>query len=415
MVARQQHDTARHSLLLVVLALAAAEVISWTGVMPAAHDAWLTALRSFFSGQFGFMSAAAAGYTILTWQLPIARTLRLGIMVCGTVLGLLLSSQGAQGPITQLNCLMAGLGSASFAGVSCYLLGHRNTGTHPAMKCYFMEVSAIVLFILASSFYLKLTIVLRPDTFDTQMLVWDALLFGGQPSIQASLLAASLPGSLTVLKLTYLFLPMLMIVMKFMGEGRQVPVNITGAFLGTAALGYSLYFIAPVCGPLYLLGENFPLNPPSLAQTLSNPHLPLAWPDYPRNGIPSLHMSWALSLAFMSVYLGGAARLWAGVTLVLTFCATLALGEHYVIDLIIALPFSVLIQALFTRVPISARRKRRNIIILCALSTLLSVAVALLPGYSLLFSPLPWWAFWAGMMALSLKAFGALRNAASHD
>jgi hypothetical protein len=65
-----------------------------------------------------------------------------------------------------------------------------------------------------------------------------------------------------------------------------------------------------------------------------------------QNAIPSLHMAWVL-LAWwysrgLSVWERGIALTFA----VFTALATLGTGEHYFIDLIVAYPFSVMIQSL---------------------------------------------------------------------
>lgn len=57
----------------------------------------------------------------------------------------------------------------------------------------------------------------------------------------------------------------------------------------------------------------------------------------PRNAFPSMHLSWALLIA-----LGARGKLWKAATwsfIGLTALATVGLGEHYVIDLLAAVPF----------------------------------------------------------------------------
>jgi len=59
--------------------------------------------------------------------------------------------------------------------------------------------------------------------------------------------------------------------------------------------------------------------------------------DAPRNCVPSLHLTWALLLI---LYIPGRLRLLAIIFAVLTACATLGLGQHYIIDLIAAVPYT---------------------------------------------------------------------------
>ncbi len=65
-----------------------------------------------------------------------------------------------------------------------------------------------------------------------------------------------------------------------------------------------------------------------------------AWvnvPDAPRNCIPSLHMAWALILV---VYSPARARALAILFALLTAFSTLGMGEHYIIDLVAAVPYT---------------------------------------------------------------------------
>jgi hypothetical protein len=102
------------------------------------------------------------------------------------------------------------------------------------------------------------------------------------------------------------------------------------AFLG----GFAVYALCPVCGPRYAFGAQFPFDPPAAIV----PH-PVAIAA-PPNGVPSLHMTAALLILwFARHWIAG--RLLAVVFLVLTVLATLGTGEHYLFDLIVAVPYSV--------------------------------------------------------------------------
>jgi hypothetical protein len=71
-----------------------------------------------------------------------------------------------------------------------------------------------------------------------------------------------------------------------------------------------------------------------------------AWihdPTAPRNCIPSLHLSWAFLLW---IYAGKPLRTPMLIFVVLTAAATLCLGEHYMIDLVAAVPFTAAACAL---------------------------------------------------------------------
>lgn len=95
--------------------------------------------------------------------------------------------------------------------------------------------------------------------------------------------------------------------------------------------GAALYGIVPAMGPRYAFNATFPVGQPTFVAA------PAVLHGYP-NAMPSLHMATALML----VLFNGRSRWLLGIScafLVGTIGATLAL-EHYVIDLIVAVPFA---------------------------------------------------------------------------
>ena len=62
--------------------------------------------------------------------------------------------------------------------------------------------------------------------------------------------------------------------------------------------------------------------------------------------MPSLHVAWALLIYWHARALGRPARAAAAFWLVSTIFATLAMGQHYFVDLVVAVPFAALIDAL---------------------------------------------------------------------
>jgi len=115
-----------------------------------------------------------------------------------------------------------------------------------------------------------------------------------------------------------------------------------------SALGLSillLYAICPAGGPYYLFRENLPYSVPAIAV----PHARFM-NDVSYNCAPSGHVAWTLVLAwFAHRYCGRIARVATAVFLVLTVLATLAMGEHYVIDLVLSAPFAAGMWALSDR------------------------------------------------------------------
>jgi PAP2 superfamily len=115
------------------------------------------------------------------------------------------------------------------------------------------------------------------------------------------------------------------------------------AFLATGPLGVLFYNMLPACGPVHLL-QNFPWYPLS---TSAAAHMPVFTVPIPgaRNAIPSLHMTWVLLVWWNSKDLPKWIRTIAMVFVIFTAMATLGTGEHYFIDLVVAFPFSLLVQS----------------------------------------------------------------------
>jgi len=116
------------------------------------------------------------------------------------------------------------------------------------------------------------------------------------------------------------------------------------AFLVAGPLGILCYNLFPACGPHSLFGQAFPFHPLSIADL---PRLRLESVPIPgaRNAIPSLHLAWTLLAWWYSKGLSWVERVVALLFLVLTAFATLGTGEHWFVDLVVAFPFALMIQA----------------------------------------------------------------------
>jgi hypothetical protein len=111
---------------------------------------------------------------------------------------------------------------------------------------------------------------------------------------------------------------------------------------GLVTLIFCFYRLCPAAGPRPLIGTAFPNAIPDLA----NPHAQII-PGITLNAMPSGHFTWALLLFWFARRYGGRGlRIGASVYLFLIGLATLGKGEHYVIDLIVAVPFAAGVWAL---------------------------------------------------------------------
>jgi hypothetical protein len=126
-------------------------------------------------------------------------------------------------------------------------------------------------------------------------------------------------------------------------RGKAIPIFV--AFLLMGPIGGVFYNLFPALGPAHLFGDRFPWQPLSTDQARRLFLEPVAIPGL-RNAIPSLHMGWTLMSWWysrgLSLYERGIALLFV----VFTVVATMGTGEHYLIDLVVAFPFVLFLQAM---------------------------------------------------------------------
>lgn len=209
---------------------------------------------------------------------------------------------------------------------------------------------AIVIFVLASLLALNLTVWASLPVLDTYVYIFDGSL-GFQPSFLLGRIFAHYKLVADFERQVYCSLPIpvaLVCVGYLKSKSPWRPLMI----LGTAGvLAYALYFLFPATGPLYVAGPTFPNFPhpfATLAQMRPHPiHLIV---PAPRNAMPSLHVAWVTLLWFNSQPFSKLSRRLLLLYIFLTAVATLGTGEHYLADLVVAVPFSVAVQAIWSRV-----------------------------------------------------------------
>ncbi len=190
-----------------------------------------------------------------------------------------------------------------------------------------------------------------PETFDSALSAVDQSL-GGNLSFLIGR-ALDTHGALRAfVVIAYNLLPMAVMyaaALRWRRLGAADPTSIPLAAAIAAAIGVMLYVVVPAAGPVFRWGSRFPLQPPTSAE-LTTAIAPLDVGAF-RNAMPSLHFAGALFVAWGTWSLGTWQRFFGVVFLALMFIATLGLGEHYLIDLIVAIPYAVAIEAVVRRWP----------------------------------------------------------------
>ena len=283
------------------------------------------------------------------------------------------------------------LGIASLMVLVAQVVPLRDRSRDPERKSRRQTFYAGAVFPLCSlliGYTVPLTTWLRPKTYDAFLLAFDGGL-GFQPSF---VLGRVLPEGSTAWGLTttvYYALPLAACILYASHRARERhSVLILALFLSLMLVGFAQYGIYPAVGPRYVFGALYPWNPPLLTQIAIQP---MTVPDAPRNCMPSLHLAGALAIWWNSRLWPRWGRLLAGLFLWATIFSMLALGEHYLVDLVVALPFTLIFQAAWTvSVPLPQSVRRTPLVV----GTMLTLAWYVLLRYGLrlfLISPVISW------------------------
>uniref|UniRef100_Q01VD1 Inositolphosphotransferase Aur1/Ipt1 domain-containing protein n=1 Tax=Solibacter usitatus (strain Ellin6076) TaxID=234267 RepID=Q01VD1_SOLUE len=187
-------------------------------------------------------------------------------------------------------------------------------------------------------FYFALLSVLLPLKLDYYLYAFDGSL-GLQPSFILGSIVAPVPVLVWLTAMVYNSLGFWFCVM-YAAHSRvhgQFRFSIVRLFVVSNCIGCALYFLFPAAGPMYAY-PTYPI-PPAVVQ--AGAVLLAGRP----NAMPSLHFGGSLMLFWM-------ARPWRSLRIVtgaiclLMVLATLGRGEHYLIDLVVAVPYALATLAL---------------------------------------------------------------------
>jgi hypothetical protein len=246
-------------------------------------------------------------------------------------------------------------------------------------------------FMVGAGFVLDQTQGWHPKVLDLYLFSFDASLH-----VQLAFLVgqayAVLPWFRAIGVALYIALP-IPLAMVYAGQllrGREKAFPAMAAFLIAGPIGILFYNLFPALGPAHIFLQDFPWHPMTTAQASH-----LLWEPIPvkgvQNAIPSLHMAWVLLAWWYSRGLSVWERGIALTFVVFTAFATLGTGEHYFIDLVVAYPFSVMIQALCA-FPLRWTQRERVAGLLCGLLITLAwfVALGYAPNFFWISPIVPW-------------------------
>lgn len=213
-----------------------------------------------------------------------------------------------------------------------------------AAPCFEMRLRWIVvlalLFMMVPQPALNLTATVHPLTFDRYALAWDrAAGVSFTPALMQ--IAQTIPGVEEVLALAYGLTPLGVLAVALL-QLRHRPPHVASALLVWVVLtscALVAYHGFPITGPKYAFAsEGLRV---ALDRSYQHPVELLMVAPYPRNGMPSMHFGWLLAASIL--WWRSGTRMWSRALLIgltsLTGIAALQNGEHYAVDLIVAVPF----------------------------------------------------------------------------
>jgi hypothetical protein len=294
----------------------------------------------FALGSYSYLSFAFAGSFLIHVRLVPERRSWMAAATAGILYAALYLALGK--PIDWLNAAgFLGVGSVVVLGLTA-LWSKQERG--PEFRSALRIAIAFPAFLMCSGYVLACTLFMHPKTLDLYLYRFD-----GSLGFQASFIIGRwlhFWGLLrSVAYVAYESLPLSM-AYGFMAERtgkRGYRADLFTAFVGAAVAGAATYNIFPAVGPIHVFGILFPFSPPSAPAPV-----PVEIATAPRNAMPSIHLAMVLLIFWHSRPWGWIPRIFAGTLLVLTVLATLGLGEHYLIDLVVAVPLALTVEAIAT-------------------------------------------------------------------
>ena len=313
--------------------------------------------------------------------------------------------------------LMAALSFAGLSGLAVLgtrAIWARNEDRNHDRTLLLYAFLPSVLFVASeymASTLLDFTEALHPKTFDVYLYSFDCSL-----RVQFSFLVGQVFSRYVWLRLVSLLfyialpLPLALIYAAHLRLRNKNAFPVMLAFLITGPLGVLFYNLVPATGPVHIFGQGFPWHPLLTSQAM---HLVLETVPVKgeRNAIPSLHMAWVLLVWWNSKGLARWIRAIALAFVVFTVLATLGTGEHYFVDLVVAFPFALMVQALCSY-PLPFKYGPRRVAFL--FGTFASLAWMALLSFATPFfwiSPVAPWAMVVATISVSPWLMQRLQNA----
>jgi hypothetical protein len=332
----------RHVLIAIAALFVALELAGSAGWTSAPHEAMTVLLR----GEAPVLASAFLGVLVLYRASgPSARAWRT-TLAAGALCecAQLLLRLGAGQPALAL-LQSVGFGAGTVAAFALLLRVRSPSAGSDRARDALLAAMVLVAFVVLSSSLIDLTRVLHPTTLDAFTYRADEG-YGFPVSFAAGALFEQVKALRVTSHVVYLELPLICALVQA-NELSSVQAPRLRALAMIVALGLAgsaLYHLFPVAGPAFAFEGRYPYLPPSPERVALGPMLVTA--NVARNCMPSLHTAWALSLVWQTRDAGRSLRYVTWLCFGWTVAATLGLGYHYLIDLVVAVPFLTAVRAL---------------------------------------------------------------------
>lgn len=231
-------------------------------------------------------------------------------------------------------------------------------------QLFFALLALNALLALSTASFLEITPAIFPGTYDYIVHhVDDAF---GQPASHLAVLLTQSPKIFVDLlifiydSLGWIFMPLLALASR---ESKAESLNVWRLYVGALAAATLCYAFIPLSGPLYAFGPKF--FPENMWEINNIPTTVAVIQPAMRNGMPSMHFTSAVTIAFVCAALRN--KFWFYLSLVFvvgTILATMGFGEHYLLDLVVALPYSATLSVLLISPKKYTEKGRRPLIAL---------------------------------------------------
>lgn len=399
----------RRNLQLLLAALVLLEIVGLTGLCPPPH----AAIPRIFSVAFmGLLQGTGRIGMLSLLYCCAGASVRevISLLTIGGVTALLVSlgvMQPWMDPVGFLDYGMQTMGVATAARMAFQMW--RGTAQQRAWVARITAAFFIIwLMSLNGPSILVLSSTLHPATHDLEIYKLDAA-FGLVPSVYVGQWLNTVPDIFfSLCNLAYSGLPIALVALcglqlngRHPASIRMMDVMLIGGF--SAAIAYHLY---PIAGPAFVFGDQFPMHMPAPDAV---PVSKVVIDPAPRNGMPSMHFGWALAAAYLASAHSLFVRVVYALIGMLVAIATLGLGQHYLVDLLVALPFLLMVMSLCdTQLP---RPDVRLKLILIGAILYLSWLILFRTAIPLILSrPIILWAWAALSSGLSVAGFVMLHR-----